>query len=91
MISEVDECCLCRFAVLNDFEAVGYGVSVVPDSDLLVLNDAPVDPKVSYPWSHHPCHPVWSRSLFDHTLTPQTWLVTAVKEVFLLRFQMSFA
>lgn len=35
-----------RFAVLNDFAAVGYGVSVVPPEDLLVLNDAPVVPEV---------------------------------------------
>mmetsp|Transcript_10510 Transcript_10510/g.31649 ORF Transcript_10510/g.31649 Transcript_10510/m.31649 type:complete len:433 (+) Transcript_10510:255-1553(+) len=33
------------FAVLNDFAAVGYGVSVVPPEDLLVLNDAPVVPE----------------------------------------------
>lgn len=31
-----------RFAVLNDFEAVGYGVSVVPESDTIALNDTPV-------------------------------------------------
>ena len=30
------------FAVLNDFEAVGYGVSVVPEEDTLVLNDAAI-------------------------------------------------
>ena len=36
----------CRFAVLNDFEAIGYGVPVVPEEDLVVLHDAPVSPKV---------------------------------------------
>ena len=37
----------CRFAVLNDFEAIGYGVPVVPREDLVVLHDAPVSPKVT--------------------------------------------
>jgi len=32
--------------VLNDFEAIGYGVPVVPEADLVVLHDAPVSPKV---------------------------------------------
>ena len=36
-----------RFAVLNDFEAIGYGVPVVPPADLLVLHDAPLQPKVN--------------------------------------------
>jgi glucokinase len=40
-----------RFAVLNDFEAIGYGVPVVPKEDLVVLHDAPVCPKAS------PAHP----------------------------------
>ena len=40
---------LCRFAVLNDFEAIGYGVPVVPPEDLVVLHDAPVQPKVLPP------------------------------------------
>ena len=41
------QACRCgRFAVLNDFEAVGYGVPVVPPEDLVVLHDAPVSPKV---------------------------------------------
>ena len=39
-------CVCCRFAVLNDFEAIGYGVPVVPEEDLVVLHDAPVSPKV---------------------------------------------
>jgi glucokinase len=29
-------------AVLNDFEAVGYGIPALGAQDLLVLNDAPV-------------------------------------------------
>lgn len=33
------------YAVLNDFEAVGYGITVVPQDDLVVLHDAPVAPK----------------------------------------------
>jgi len=33
--------------VLNDFEAIGYGVPVVPEEDLVVLHDAPVSPKVT--------------------------------------------
>lgn len=32
--------------MLNDFEAVGYGVSVVPEEDTVVLNDAPIVPTV---------------------------------------------
>ena len=32
--------------MLNDFEAIGYGVPVVPEGDLLVLHDAPVQPQV---------------------------------------------
>ena len=36
----------CSFAVLNDFEAVGYGVSVVPEEDTVVLNDAAIVPGV---------------------------------------------
>ena len=32
--------------MLNDFEAIGYGVPVVPQEDLVVLHDAPVSPKV---------------------------------------------
>ena len=39
----------CRFAVLNDFEAIGYGVPVVPKEDLLVLHNAPVQLKVLPP------------------------------------------
>lgn len=41
---------LRRFAVLNDFEAIGYGVPVVPPEDLVVLHDAPVQPKVPSCW-----------------------------------------
>lgn len=31
--------------VLNDFEAVGYGVTVLSNHDVLVLNDVPAEPK----------------------------------------------
>lgn len=33
-----------RTAVLNDFEAVGYGIPALAAEDLVVLNDAPVVP-----------------------------------------------
>lgn len=33
-------------AVINDFEAVGYGIPVLEDKDLLVLNDVPAEDKV---------------------------------------------
>lgn len=42
--AELSSC--ARFAVLNDFAAVGYGVPAVPADDLLTLNDAPVAPEV---------------------------------------------
>jgi glucokinase len=32
-------------AVLNDFEAVGYGIPALDPKDLVVLNDAPVTPR----------------------------------------------
>lgn len=35
-----------RAEVLNDFEAVGYGVPVLTDNDLVVLNDVPAEDKV---------------------------------------------
>ena len=38
--------CRCRMAVLNDFEACGYGVPALQEEDLLVLNDVPARPKV---------------------------------------------
>ena len=34
-------------AVLNDFEACGYGVPALQPEDLLVLNDVPARQKVS--------------------------------------------
>lgn len=40
-----------RFAVLNDFAAVGYGVPAVPADDLVALNDAPVAPEVLSFWT----------------------------------------
>ena len=36
----------CRVAVLNDFEANGYGVPALAPEDLIVLNDVPPAPKV---------------------------------------------
>lgn len=36
----------CRMAVLNDFEACGYGVPALQAEDLLVLNDVPARHKV---------------------------------------------
>lgn len=35
-----------RSTVLNDFEAVGYGVTVLTDNDLVTLNDVPAEDKV---------------------------------------------
>ena len=37
----------CRMAVLNDFEACGYGVPALQPEDLHILNDVPARPKVS--------------------------------------------
>ncbi|PSC71239.1 glucokinase [Micractinium conductrix] len=34
-----------RCTVLNDFEAIGYGVPVLTDNDLVVLNDVPAEDK----------------------------------------------
>ncbi|GFR39807.1 hypothetical protein Agub_g297 [Astrephomene gubernaculifera] len=34
-----------RVALLNDFEAVGYGIPALPEEDLEVLNDVPVQPQ----------------------------------------------
>lgn len=36
----------CRVALLNDFEAVGYGIPVLGPHDVVPLNDVPVQPKV---------------------------------------------
>ena len=33
-------------AVLNDFEAAGYGVTAVRADDMVVLNDVEAEPKV---------------------------------------------
>lgn len=35
-----------RVAVLNDFEAAGYGISVITEKDWVVLNDVPAAPQV---------------------------------------------
>ena len=37
---------VCRMAVLNDFEACGYGVPALQPEDLLMLNDVPARQKV---------------------------------------------
>jgi hypothetical protein len=36
-----------RVALLNDFEAVGYGIPVLGPHDVVPLNDVPVQPKVT--------------------------------------------
>ncbi len=35
-----------RVALLNDFEAVGYGIPALQPEDLVVINDVPVQDKV---------------------------------------------
>ena len=40
---------LSRMAVLNDFEACGYGVPALQAEDLFVLNDVPARQKVLPP------------------------------------------
>lgn len=47
----VRACGLCRkyglrVAVLNDFEAAGYGISVITEKDWEVLNNVPAAPQV---------------------------------------------
>ncbi len=37
---------VCRMAVLNDFEANGYGVTAVDEHHVVVLNDVPATHKV---------------------------------------------
>ena len=44
---------LSRMAVLNDFEACGYGVPALQAEDLFVLNDVPARQKVSTPSSQY--------------------------------------
>ena len=39
---------VCRVEVLNDFEAVGYGVPELRDNDIITLHDVPAHPKVIY-------------------------------------------
>lgn len=48
-------CRMFRFAILNDFEAVGYGIPAVAETDVVVLNDAPIVPNVCPP-SASLCH-----------------------------------
>ena len=38
---------VCRMAVLNDFEANGYGVTALDEHHVVVLNDVPATEKVS--------------------------------------------
>ena len=33
-------------AVLNDFEAAGYGITIISEKDYVVLNDVPAAPQV---------------------------------------------
>ena len=35
-----------RVSLVNDFEALGYGIPLLDPSDLVVLNDKPVEDKV---------------------------------------------
>ena len=37
---------MTRVALVNDFEALGYGIPLLDQSDLVVLNDVPVQEKV---------------------------------------------
>ena len=46
LAAEVEKAFGIRCAVLNDFEAVGYGVPVLTDNDLILLNDVPAEDKV---------------------------------------------
>lgn len=43
--AEVEQQFGIRSTVLNDFEAVGYGVPVLTENDITVLNDVPVEDK----------------------------------------------
>jgi len=36
-----------RVAVLNDFEAAGYGITIISEKDYVVLNDMPAAPQAS--------------------------------------------
>ena len=36
-----------RVAVLNDFEAAGYGITVISENDFVTLNNVPAAPQVS--------------------------------------------
>ena len=35
-------------AVLNDFEAAGYGITIITEKDYVVLNDVPAVPQASF-------------------------------------------
>ncbi len=52
----------CRMAVLNDFEACGYGVPALQPEDLLVLNDVPARRKVCLGF-HYLCRRLRPRPL----------------------------
>lgn len=43
----------CRMAVLNDFEANGYGVTALDEHHVVVLNDVPATEKVSVSQYQH--------------------------------------
>lgn len=47
-IRETESVC-CRMAVLNDFEANGYGVTALDGKHVVVLNDVPSTDKVCSP------------------------------------------
>jgi glucokinase len=53
-----------RAAVLNDFEAVGYGILALGPQDLIDINNIPAKPQVSQPLHSLLCHaavPCWPR------------------------------
>jgi len=37
-----------KVTLMNDFEALGYGIPLLDASDLVVLNDVPLKPKVLF-------------------------------------------
>ena len=45
--------CFCRVAILNDFEAVGYGIPVLEESDIVPINMAISEPHVSGSRARH--------------------------------------
>ena len=45
--------CCRRMAVLNDFEANGYGVTAMDEKHLVTLNEVPAADKACKPFSLH--------------------------------------